>query len=55
MTFDDPESGVESLDSGNDEGPVYYYNLQGIRIEEDNLVPGIYIRRQGTDVRVVRL
>lgn len=55
LTFDDPESGVESLDSGNDEGPVYYYNLQGIRIEEDNLVPGIYIRRQGTDVRVVRL
>lgn len=32
----------------NSNAPVEYYNLQGIRVDSANLVPGIYIRRQGT-------
>lgn len=29
------------------EGPVEYYNLQGVRMAAEQLAPGIYIRRQG--------
>ncbi len=29
------------------DAPVEYYNLQGIRVNGDNLTPGIYIMRQG--------
>ncbi len=43
-------SGIEDLDVDNSNAPVEYYNLQGIRISADNLTPGIYIRRQGSDV-----
>ena len=44
------KSGVSniSMDSEDDvDNPVEYYNLQGIRVADDNLTPGIYIRRQG--------
>ena len=27
--------------------PVEYFNLQGVRVNADNLTPGIYVRRQG--------
>lgn len=27
--------------------PVEYYNLQGVRVNAENLTPGIYVRRQG--------
>lgn len=42
-------TGVESIaiDADNAEGPVEYYNLNGIRMDGSNLTPGIYIRRQG--------
>ncbi len=45
------KSGVSniSMDSEDDvDNPVEYYNLQGIRVADDNLTPGIYIRRQGS-------
>lgn len=29
------------------EGPVEYWNLNGVKVNGDNLAPGIYIRRQG--------
>jgi len=49
MEVEDPE--VEPTD----EAPVEYFNLQGIRIDENNLGKGIYIRRQGGKaVRVMR-
>lgn len=38
------KSGIQSIVTGND-GPVEYFNLQGIRV--DNPSNGIFIRRQG--------
>lgn len=37
-------SGIESIDADND-APVEYYDLRGIRVSGD--APGLYIRRQG--------
>ncbi len=31
----------------DENAPVEYYNLQGMRVNRDNLAPGIYIRHQG--------
>ena len=50
------ENGVQRIDdivNDNANAPVEYYNLQGIRVNGDNLTPGIYIRRQGTEVTKV--
>lgn len=47
------ENGVQGIeDIANDDAnaPVEYYNLQGIRVNGENLTPGIYIRRQGSEV-----
>jgi len=33
--------------------PVEYFTLEGIRINADNLTPGIYIRRQGSNVEKI--
>ncbi len=43
-------AGIEDIEIDNSDKPVEYYNLNGMRVNGDNLVPGIYIRRQGTDV-----
>lgn len=43
-------SGIESVTVDNADAPVIYYNLQGHRVATDNLTPGIYVRRQGTEV-----
>jgi M6 family metalloprotease-like protein len=45
-------SGVKAIESQHT-GAVEYFNLQGIRVSSSNLTPGIYIRRQGTDVKKV--
>lgn len=45
--------GIEDIVNDNSNAPVEYYNLQGIRVNGDNLTPGIYIRRQGTEVTKV--
>jgi hypothetical protein len=39
-----------SIDSN---ATVEYYNLNGIRVNENNLVPGLYIRRQGSTAKKV--
>ena len=31
----------------DEDAPVEYYNLSGIRVRSENLAPGLYIRRQG--------
>ena len=31
----------------DENAPVEFYNLNGVRVNSDNLVPGLYIRRQG--------
>ncbi len=43
-------AGIGGIEADNTDAPVEYYNLQGVRIAADNLTPGIYIRRQGTEV-----
>lgn len=43
-------AGVDDVVVDNSDAPVEYYNLQGIRVNADNLTPGIYVRRQGTEV-----
>lgn len=47
------KAGISDIVIDNTNAPVYYYNLQGIRVSENNLTPGTYIRRQGTDVKKV--
>ena len=42
-------SAIDSIDADNN-APVEYYTIQGVRVSGDNLTPGIYIRRQGSNV-----
>ena len=41
-----PSSGIENIDIDTN-APAEYYNLQGIKVNGDNLTPGLYIKRQG--------
>lgn len=45
------ESAIESIGVDNENAPVEYFNLQGIRV--DNPAAGIFIRRQGSKVSKV--
>ncbi len=40
-------TGVSSVAVGNSNAPVEYYNLNGVRVNGENLTSGLYIRRQG--------
>lgn len=40
-------SGVAEIVIADENAPVEFYNLNGVRVNSDNLVPGLYIRRQG--------
>ena len=40
-------TGISTVSADDVDAPVEYFNLQGIRVNGDNLTPGIYIRRQG--------
>ena len=53
FTGNDGTAGIGDIDIDNSQAPVEFFNLQGIRVNADNLTPGVYIRRQGTDVRKV--
>lgn len=46
-------SGIGDIEIDNSNAPVEYYNINGIRVNAENLTPGLYIRRQGTDVQKV--
>lgn len=46
-------AGINAIEADNSNAPVEYYNLQGVRLSSDNLPAGIYIRRQGTEVKKV--
>lgn len=41
-------SAIDNIAADEAEGPVEYFNLQGMRVAPENLVPGIYVRRQGS-------
>ncbi|MBP3287835.1 MAG: hypothetical protein J6L79_01210 [Muribaculaceae bacterium] len=43
----DPTSAVGEMEEDRKNLPVEYFNLKGIKVPADALVPGIYIRRQG--------
>lgn len=43
-------TGITDITVDNSNAPVEFYNLQGIRVNGDNLTPGIYVRRQGSAV-----
>ena len=40
-------SGVEDILTTSPMAPIEYYNLHGVKIDANNLTPGIYITRQG--------
>ena len=40
-------AGVAEIVIADESAPVEFYNLNGVRVNSDNLVPGLYIRRQG--------
>ncbi len=42
-----PESGIEGIMADGSDAPAEYYNLNGVRVNADNLTPGLYIKRQG--------
>ena len=42
------EAGVANVSVDDSEAAVEYFNLNGMRVNGENLTPGIYIRRQGT-------
>ncbi len=54
-TFDGRSStNIEDISiDDNKNVPVEWYNLQGIRVDGENLKSGIYIRRQGREVKKI--
>lgn len=44
-------AGIQGIETPAEGAPAEYYNLQGVRVTDP--VPGIYIRRQGSDVTKV--
>lgn len=45
--------GIEGITADENDGPVEYFNLQGVRVNAENLTPGFYIVRQGSKVSKV--
>lgn len=43
-------SGIDSIGANGEEAEAEYFNLQGIKMNPENLAPGIYVRRQGNKV-----
>ena len=51
VEYADTNTGVEEIATeDNSNAPVEYYNLNGIRVNGENLTPGLYIVRQGNKV-----
>lgn len=48
-------SGVEdiTIEEADNNAPVEYFNINGVRVNSDNLTPGIYIKRQGKKVEKI--
>lgn len=47
-SFTSDSQGIDEIGIDEANGPVEYYNLQGVRVASENLVPGFYIVRQGS-------
>ena len=50
-------AGVEDIivDGVDNDAPVEYYNLQGVKVAPETLTPGVYIRRQGSTTTKVSI
>lgn len=44
---------IDGIATENGDDEAHYYNLQGISVKAENLVPGIYIERRGNKTRKV--
>ena len=53
VTFSDSTQGIGEIGIDEADGPVEFYNLQGVRVAAENIVAGFYIVRQGNTVRKV--
>lgn len=51
-TFNGETAGIETVVNDQD-GPVEYFDLRGVRVSPDNLPAGIYLRRQGSKVEKI--
>lgn len=49
----DKTNAIEDIEIDSANAPVEFYNLNGVRVNGDSLAPGIYIRRQGNDVKKI--
>ncbi len=46
-TFSDDTQGITDIFGDENDGPLEFYNLQGVKIAAENIVPGIYVVRRG--------
>ncbi len=53
VTFSGSTQGIGEIGIDEANGPVEFYNLQGVRVAAENLVPGFYIVRQGNTAKKV--
>lgn len=44
---------IDNVTADDSNAPAEFFNLQGMRVDADNLTPGIYIMRQGKTVKKV--
>lgn len=43
-------TGVDAIESNDEQMPAQYFNLSGVNVSENSLAPGMYIKRQGSTV-----
>lgn len=48
-------SGIEDVNADNSQYPVEWFDLQGRSINPATVAPGIYLRRQGTETKKIKL
>lgn len=53
ILIDIAKVGVDNVAADSTDAPAEYFNLQGVRVDADNLTPGIYVRRQGNNTSKV--
>lgn len=46
--YDMESNAIDGIGADNEDAPVEYFNIQGVRVNADRLVPGLYIVRQGS-------
>lgn len=47
------ESGLDEVEAVGDGGEAEWYDLRGVRVDPENLAPGLYIKRQGSKAEKV--